>query len=287
MINSFTKAVRFLFAKGNRTSQLYDILGEKGLAKHPKTKIPSVNMGFWRDIKDIKGDSLHESNRALFKLVCEGASFSENDKIALDAGCGFGTNIQYCVENSPVQKMIGLNISPNQIEWGNKYLAENGHSSRAEIIMSSATDMLFADESVDKIVSIEAAFHFDTRENFFQEAKRVLKPNGILSMADLIVCKPQTFLQRLLAKNVMKTLFVPAPNVMNYEEYVEKIRESGLEILEVECIGQDVVPGFRKWFWKQPIKDMFTYNMFWSISSVGFMLAKLDYIRVIAKKLPE
>lgn len=287
MLSSFSKAFRFLFAKGNKVSQLYDILGERGLAKHPKTKIPSVNMGFWRDIKNIDGNSLHESNRALFKLVCEGAHFSENDQIGLDAGCGFGTNIQYCVENSPVQKMIGLNISPNQIEWGNNYLRAAGHASRAEIIMSSATNMLFADESVDKIVSVEAAFHFETRETFFQEVKRVLKPNGIFSMADLIVCKPTNFWQRLLVKNVMRSLFVPAQNIMDYEEYVEKIRQSGLQIIEIERIGNEVVPSFRKWFWKQPIMDILTYNFLWSITSVGFLFAKLDYIRVIAKKAPQ
>ena len=244
-------------------------------------------MGFWRDIKNIDGNSLHESNRALFKLVCEGARFSENDQIGLDAGCGFGTNIRYCVENSPVQKMIGLNISPNQIEWGNNYLKAAGHASRAEIIMSSATNMLFADESVDKIVSVEAAFHFETRETFFQEVKRVLKPNGIFSMADLIVCKPTNFLQRLLVKNVMRSLFVPAQNIMDYEEYVEKIQQSGLQIIEIERIGNEVVPSFRKWFWRQPIKDILTYNFLWSITSVGFLFAKLDYIRVIAKKAPQ
>lgn len=284
MISSFTKVIRFIFSKGNATSQLYDILGEKGLSIHPKTKIPSVNMGYWKHIPHIKGDTLHESNRALFKLVCDAANFTEADKIVLDVGCGFGTNIQYCVENSPVQKMIGLNISPNQIEWGNRHLAELGHASRAEIILDSATNMSFANESVDKIVSVEAAFHFETREVFFKEVKRVLKKDGIFSMADLIVCAPTSFLQRFFVKSVMKSLAVPAQNIHNYEEYVQKIQDSGLEVIEIESIGNEVVPHFRKWFWRQSIKDILSYNLFWSMFSLGFLFAKLDYIRVVAKK---
>jgi len=284
MIKSFKQAVRFFFSKGNVTPLLYDILGNKGISKQEKTEIPSVNMGYWKDIHPITKDKYHDSNEALFKLVFDGASFSSKDEIVLDVGCGFGTNMKYCLENSDIRKMIGLNISPNQIEWGRVHLAKHGLSSRAEIITDSATNMQFDDESVDKIVSIEAAFHFETREEFFKEAYRVLKPNGILSLADMIICKPTSLLQRLFVKIGKKSMAIPTQNIYNFEEYTKKIKESGLQIIEIESIGKHVISPFRKWFWTQSFKDILNCNWFWAVTSLGFMFIEMDYIRVVARK---
>ncbi len=285
MFSKLLKTIDFFRPGHNTTAKVYDdMLGEFGLAFDEKTKIPSVNMGFWKEISHINPDSIHHANREMFRIVSEEAGFSEHDNHVLDAGCGFATNIKYCLENHKIQKITGLNVSPFQIEWGNRFLKNAGLSGKAEVIHGSATDMPFAEGSIDRIVSIEAAFHFETRAVFFEEAKRVLKPGGILSMADLIVCKPKSAIQKLYVKSLSKTLHVPKENVYNYEEYVELVKKSGLEILTIETIGREVTVPFHKWFWKRPISVFFKYNLIWSILGVGFMFAKLDYIRIVARK---
>lgn len=285
MFNSLSKAIHFLRSKGNTTALVYDeMLGDNGIARDQKTHIPSVNMGYWKDIPEIGQEKIHAANQAMFRLVSEAALFSEKDEKVVDIGCGFATNMKYCLENHKISKMVGLNISPFQTDWGNRFLKESGLAAKAEVLLGSATDMPFDDASIDKMVSIEAAFHFNTREIFLKEAFRVLKPGGILSMADLIICKPRNWLQRFFVKSIKKSLYVPAENVYDYEEYVTVMQSCGLDILHMEALSKEVTAPFKKWFWKRPVPVFFKYNLLWSIAGLGFMYAKLDYMRVVARK---
>ncbi|MBK8522086.1 MAG: methyltransferase domain-containing protein [Ferruginibacter sp.] len=261
-----------------------DILGDTGVAKDSKTHIPSVNMGYWKDISQIDPEKIHIANQAMFKLVSEAAMFSEKDEKVVDIGCGFATNIKYCLDKYNIKNMAGLNISPFQTNWGNHFLKQEGLSSKAEIILGSATDMPFDDASIDRIISIEAAFHFDTRETFLKEVVRVLKHGGVLSLADLIICKPKNPFQKLFVKSIMKALYVPAQNVYDYEDYVKHLQKCGLEILHIEQLNKEVTIPFRKWFWNRPFSVFFKYNLLWSLTGLGFMFAKLDYLHVVARK---
>jgi|GWRWMinimDraft_5_1066013.scaffolds.fasta_scaffold03130_2 microcystin synthetase protein McyJ len=285
MFDSLSKAIHFLRSNGNTTALVYDdILGDTGIAQDSKTHIPSVNMGYWKNIAEIDPEKIHVANQAMFRLVSEAAMFSEKDEKVVDIGCGFATNMKYCSDNHNINNMIGLNISPFQTDWGNRFLKQEGLSEKAKVILGSATDMPFTDDSIDRMISIEAAFHFDTREIFLKEVIRVLKPGGILSMADLIICKPKNLLQKLFVKSIMKTLYVPAQNIYDFEDYVELMQQCGLEILHIERLNKEVTIPFRKWFWKRPLAVFLKYNLLWSVAGLGFMFAKLDYIHVVAKK---
>jgi cyclopropane fatty-acyl-phospholipid synthase-like methyltransferase len=285
LFTSFSKAISFLRTNGNTAALVYDeMLGENSLAFNPRTLIPSVNMGYWKNITEINPEKIHLANEAMFHLVSDAALVSEKNENVVDIGCGFATNMKYCLENYKIGNMTGLNISPFQTKWGNRYLMQEGFSAKAEVILGSATYMPFEDESIDKMISIEAAFHFDCREVFLKEAMRVLKPGGILSLADLIICKPRNLMQKVFVKSIMKTLYVPAKNVYDYEDYVMIMQQCGLEILHIEQLHKEVTTPFRKWFWKRPFSVFWKYNLLWSLAGIGFMFAKLDYIRVVARK---
>jgi ubiquinone/menaquinone biosynthesis C-methylase UbiE len=56
-----------------------------------------------------------------------------------------------------------------------------------------AVEMDFADHSFEQIICVEAAFYFNTRRQFLQEAWRVLKPGRNLNSLGSEFCHNGTF----------------------------------------------------------------------------------------------
>ena len=54
-------------------------------------------------------------------------------------------------------------------------------------VAGDAVRLPIADQTVDGIISVEAAFHFRSRRAFFEECFRVLRPGGVLSMSNISI----------------------------------------------------------------------------------------------------
>jgi ubiquinone/menaquinone biosynthesis C-methylase UbiE len=80
----------------------------------------------------------------------------------------------------PESAITGINIIDDQLE-ACRLLVPG-----ASFVNMSATAMTFADSTFDRVISIEAAMHFATRERFLRETLRVLKPGGYVAIADII-----------------------------------------------------------------------------------------------------
>ena len=101
----------------------------------------------------------------------------------LDVACGAGATTRQIVARLPGVSVTGIGLSLEQLS------AARQRAPTARFVQMDATRLAFGHDQFDAVVCVEAAFHFVTRERFFVEALRVLKPGGTLVLSDLLMAR--------------------------------------------------------------------------------------------------
>ena len=96
-----------------------------------------------------------------------------------------------------------------------------------DLQLGSATERPLPDSSCDVVTAVECGFHFHTRERFLAEAYRVLRPVGLIVLADVIRAAPMALpLRRRLPKfswaGFARTFAVPRANADRRDSYAAK-----------------------------------------------------------------
>ena len=105
----------------------------------------------------------------------------------LDAGSGTGAPACYLASTYPSVNIEGINIVKPQIEKASKLAIRKNCSDRVKFNYGNAQDIPFSENYFENIYAIESAFHFEDKIKFINESKRVLKQNGQISIADIVI----------------------------------------------------------------------------------------------------
>ena len=169
----------------------------------------------------------------------------DENSVLLDVGCGMGTQDIYLAENFVPKSIDGLDVTWKHVEHGRRRSREARLTDRVRFHHGTATQMPFADKSFTHLLSIEAPEHFDTREKFLSEAKRVLKPGGVIAMADYILKRPPVSLMDRFIVEAARSLWkVPHANVVTMAEYEAKMHAAGFCNVSIEEVGALTIPGY-------------------------------------------
>lgn len=104
----------------------------------------------------------------------------------LDLGCGLGATARHIARRAPAATVTGLTIVPWQVEQARRMTREAGLEGRVGILEGDFRSLPWADETFDGVYAIESGCYGggSGKLDFLREAARVLRPGGMLVVAD-------------------------------------------------------------------------------------------------------
>ena len=100
----------------------------------------------------------------------------------LDVGCGIGGSARILARDYGFD-VLAISISPAQIERA-RQLTPTDLASHCRFAVMDALQLELADGSVDAVWSVEAGPHMPDKQRYADELLRVLRPGGLLAVAD-------------------------------------------------------------------------------------------------------
>jgi cyclopropane fatty-acyl-phospholipid synthase-like methyltransferase len=190
------------------------------------------NLGFW----EHRGVRRADASRTLIFETARRLGASPGDSL-LDVGAGVGYGTIEVAEELSCGRTVGIDLTPDNVAHA-RMVAARRRGERISFETMSATRLDFADASFDRILAVDCAVHFDTRETFLAEALRVLKPGGTLAIADTVISESAwRRVWRPITRALLSTWCVPAANVYGLEGYRARLTRTGFVGVSAESIG--------------------------------------------------
>jgi tocopherol O-methyltransferase len=101
----------------------------------------------------------------------------------VDLGCGVGASICYLADLLPTITATGITISPVQAQLARERIARAGLSARATCLEGDFAHLPDL-RPADLAYAIEAFVHAPSAEQFFEQCRALVRPEGVLILCD-------------------------------------------------------------------------------------------------------
>lgn len=225
-----------------------------------------LNFGLWEE--GIIG--YVEAAENLVKNLSLMMNIKKESKL-LDIAIGMGSQDIF-IHNNFKCSINAVDVTYNHVKIAQKRIIDFGLSDKIKVIHGTATKLPFDNNSFTHVLSIEGPEHFNTREDFFKEAYRVLQEKGIICLSDYTLKRPpKNIFEKFLLELGRKFWCVPKENIYNSEIYKEKLENAGFRNIEIKEVGKLTIPGY---YYEQ--KRIETRNQLRKIR--GFIATDLGFI---------
>ncbi|GAA2827293.1 SAM-dependent methyltransferase [Crossiella cryophila] len=243
-IRTFGKILRAITTRdpAARVRRFYEFTDPKTDFEGQRTRY--VNIGYWQ----YPDSTLDEAGAALATCLGDAVALAPEHDV-LDVGCGYGEQDFLWLNTDKARSVTGVDVTPRHVLAATQRAEQDGLTDRLTFRMGSATTLPFPDASFDRVVSLDAAFHFHPRSAFFAEAFRVLRPGGLLGTVDTIPLHGDT--PREVFRSPRFSLYrfsIPDANWHDRTAYAEQLTRIGFDEVGVRSIREHTWEGwFRHW----------------------------------------
>ncbi|KAL7336345.1 S-adenosyl-L-methionine-dependent methyltransferase [Rhodotorula toruloides] len=188
------------------------------------------NMGYW----DTHTRSFPDACAHLCRRVAHAARLNEpHHQRICEVGYGSGDSTLLLAREFSPKSYVGLTSLQSQCETAKRRAAEAGlPADRFRLLQGDAASDLtqFPSSSVDAVLAIDCAYHFNTRSSFLSSAHTLLSPGGSLSLTDLLLPSTPLSLSSLLLLRLLFYLAnAPWSNFLTPASYQAQLEAHGFE----------------------------------------------------------
>ncbi|MEE4381682.1 MAG: class I SAM-dependent methyltransferase [Pseudomonadales bacterium] len=196
------------------------------------------NLGLW-----APGDAYGEAAARLARRVGAAAALGPGQRV-LELGCGTGQAMRLWHETFGVAAVVGCEPDPVAAAFAGERCDARD---RVHAAPAAAAARRLPPDSIDAVVAVDAAYHFEHRRALLDALARVLRPGARAAWTDLVLdrgpARPGPVLRALL-----RSAAIPHGNLLTESAYGEALAAAGWRDVRLERLDAAVLDGFARWW---------------------------------------